>query len=270
MDKRQKLSNLRRRAVEKLNEGETHDICQKHLEEKVLIDLHSVQLYGVSDLQKRFDILHDMYKTCTQTLDRTSLELTYHSKMAVTYAKIGQQIKAEEHIQQTLVMCDRCLPCFATIMALNDVLYAYQELCFVNRSQNLLNKAKDHGQLMYHVITCEDEEAVNQWKRIILLFLAMTYLKISHEFEVSDVSEVSIEDIKQARVYISEVKKVSAGIELRREMVLYLCKGRIHERKKKSLAIQYVEKAYELVNEGCLRDTEKTNIENYLALLRTD
>ena len=141
-----------------------------------------------------------MKETRTENLDRTSLELTYHSKMAVTYAKIGQQIEAEEHIRQTLVMCDRCLPCFATIMALNDVLYAYQELFFVNRSQDLLRKAKDFGQLLYHVMTCEDEEAVNQWKRIILLFTAMTYLNISHEFEMGDMTDVSMADVKQADV----------------------------------------------------------------------
>lgn len=261
-DAKQKLNALRNRCVGRLQEGMPGE-HQKCLEEMVTLDLHLIQLLGAADSNIRFEMLQQMKHVNTGGLDRTSLELTYHSKMAVTYAKVGCSNEAEGHIRQTLALCDTCVPCFATLMALNDVQYAYQELCYMHRTPELLERATSNAHLFYHLICCEDVTVINQWKRIILLFMAMTYLHISHEFEAGDINKVDANEIQRAEALIAEVLKVCQDIETRRQMVIYLCQGRLHERNNRTIAAAYVKQALQLSGDGCLRDTERINIEHY-------
>lgn len=144
---------------------------QRLLDDLVIIKLSRVQLYGANESDTRRELLKEMFQLRTDNLDRTFLDLTYHSKMAVTAAKSGDTPSSLFSVQQTMSLICNCRPCFATVMALNDVMYAYQELNFLNRNSDFRQEAVDHSRLAYHIMESSTFDAVqHQWKRVNLLF----------------------------------------------------------------------------------------------------
>lgn len=244
------------------------------LADLVVIMIHRVQLCGESEVDNRRQILHSLRDVNSGCLDRSALELVFYSKMAVTEAKDGNRREAEDFLRQTMIISDRHVASFATILALNDVIYARQELLFKGggrRSRRaMLAEATDDRVLMSQIVNSEglSETAVKQWRRIVLLFKVMTYLNISHEFEVGNISHVSENDVEVASTFLTEVKAISQGIEIRREMTLKLCEGRALERQDLQCALASVKMAVDMTNDGCFRATERSNINSYYDRLR--
>ncbi|XP_045199584.1 uncharacterized protein LOC123553908 isoform X1 [Mercenaria mercenaria] len=214
---------------------------------------------------ERKTILNQAIATETNGIDNTSLEIVYHSKMALTEAQDGNVGEAEEHMAKTKDLCRITGPCFAVTAAFHDVQYTCKSLYFKSPSEEMLENVLKEGDIGIQSLNEEREDVQKLWKRIMLLFMVLSLLFITPDFVVCDMRKVKTAHKKRAEQILKEIKRCSDDIELRRQMILYLCLAALNEEKDISSSEEYAKKSLTAAeNGGCFRDIEKRNIKAYL------
>ena len=270
-DKRQVLRNYIHTWDERImaTTGLSQHTRQFAMEKKAAVIVLLLQQYKNTDERKT--ILHQLTATETNGLDNTSLEIVFHSKMAITEADAGNIEKANEHIVKTKEYCCMYKPCFAITNAFHDIEYAYKSMYFRNPSEDLLDKILTEGDIGVQSLNDESEDVQNLWKRIMLLFMVLSLLSITPDFVVGDTSKIKEINKKRAEAILKEIKRRSDDMQLRRQMILHLCMAVLNKERDIKAAEIYAKHAVIAAEKGgCFRDIEKQNVTAYLRKIQRE
>ncbi|KAL4219958.1 hypothetical protein ACF0H5_020369 [Mactra antiquata] len=215
-------------------------------------------------------ILENVYRQETNGIDKTTLEIVYHSKTAMTEAQAGNVNEAEAHIAQAKILCENCGPCFAVTSALHDIEYTYRVLYMKYDKNEYLEKVISEGDVALQSLQEEREDVQKLWQRILLLFKALSFLRIDEDFEVGDVRRLTKSHRERSRQILKEIKRNSGAMELRRTMVMSICLAALNEGDDDDAALRYAKHAVEAARKGgCFRPLETENIEKYFERVKT-
>ncbi|XP_060578480.1 uncharacterized protein LOC132735541 [Ruditapes philippinarum] len=224
-DNREILMQFMHKQDEKImmnsDEISNHD-RQFAIERKAAATVLLIQQY--KDVEERKRILHQAIGTETNGVDNTSLQIVFHSKMAITEVEAGNIRKAEEHIVKTKEFCLMYMPCFAVTSAFHDIEYTYKCLYFKNPSDEMLEKILVEGDIAVQSLNEESEDVQNLWRRIMLLFMVLSLLFITSDFVVCDITKIKTIRKKRAKKILKEIKRCSHEIQIRRQMTLVIRK----------------------------------------------
>ncbi|XP_060557847.1 uncharacterized protein LOC132718221 [Ruditapes philippinarum] len=184
------------------DEISVHD-RQFAMERKAAATVLLIQQY--KDVEERKRILHQAISTETNGVDNTSLQIVFHSKMAITEADAGNIREAEEYIVKTKEFCLMYRPCFAVTSAFHDIEYTYKSLYFKNPSDEMLEKILVEGDIAIQSLNEESEDVQNLWRRIMLLFMALSLLFITADFVVCDITKIKTIHKKRAKRILKEI-----------------------------------------------------------------
>ena len=237
-------------------------IRQESLERKVAFYVLLVQQY--SDRNKRLAVMNKLRMGVPDDLDRNSLEIVFHSKMAITEARAKHTQKYESHLRAAHVIFDNCKPCFATLSNLHDIQYIRLTLHNQHPTKENLKAVIDAGNLIIQSIEGESVEVQEFWKRLALQYMILCLLRITSSFEVDDIEYVSKENLMLAKSLLKEACKLNVIIETRRLMILALCQARVHEPDDLDKAIRYTWEALSYSDSGTFFKHELKNIKRYL------
>ncbi|XP_060557846.1 uncharacterized protein LOC132718220 [Ruditapes philippinarum] len=238
------------------------------MERKAAATVLLIQHY--KDIEERKRILHQAIGTETNGVDNTSLQIVFHSKMAITEVEAGNIRKAEEHIVKTKEFCLMYRPCFAITSAFHDIEYTYKCLYFKNPSDEMLEKILVEGDIAIQSLNEESEDVQNLWRRIMLLFMVLSLLFITADFVVCDITKIKTIHKKRAKKILKEIKRCSHEIQIRRQMILNLCLAVLEEEKDIKAAEMYAKHAVNNAeNGGCFREIEKQNVKAYLKSIQS-
>jgi len=241
------------------------ELRQESLERKVAFCVLLVQQYF--EVHKRIAAMYKLTLNVPDDLDRNSLQMVFHSKMALTEAREKHKEKCEGHIRAANVVFDNCNPCFATLSTLHDIMYIKRTVYNQNPSEKNLKEVFDAGYRIIQSLEKEREEVQEFWRRLALSFLILCLLRINSAFEMDDIEHVSPINIAHAKYFLKEAYRGSDNIEARRRMILTLCNARAHEPDDIDKAIAYTEEALSYSEAGTFFKHERKNIVKYLGCL---
>jgi hypothetical protein len=214
-----------------------------------------------SDVKERMGTFQRLRAIMPHDVDRTTFDAVFHSHMALNWAIQGDSEIANKHEQIAKTACDMCSPCLATAaMSLNSQC-KNNRLFYENGKRNYLDRAyTDFERSMQHCVTFSDEER-RVWSTIATLEMSHSLLGINLYLEVCDIENILTGNIERARAIINRFKEPE---EVRRKMFYKLAVARLHESKDPSLARAYLNEAIEMTDEGCYKEVEKINLQNYM------
>lgn len=259
--------------IDQMNTKITNDKLIQHdrqyaMERKVAATVVFVTLQ-TNDYVKRRQILDGAIRAETNGLDNTSLQIVYHSKMALTEAQAGHVAAAEEHIIQTKQLCANYGPCFAVTVALHDIEYIRRTFYLINPTEDNLEKVLTDGDLAMQSVQNNEESVRNLWQRIMLLFMALSLLSITPDFVVGDTRRLKKKHIKLAEHILKGVNTRSDNIEHRRKMIVSLCQAVVYKSSDIKLAENYAKQSLTAADAGgCYKEVEKKNIQKFLSQIQ--
>jgi hypothetical protein len=100
--------------------------------------------------------------------------------------------------------------------------------------------------------------------------MAMGLLNITNDFHVDTAEYVSEDDKRKARQCLNSLLRRNSGkMEIRREMIINLCRARICEEDDLKSAKAYARAALELAPEGTHFRNQMVNVERYYSYLQS-
>lgn len=217
-----------------------------------------------SDTRERTKTFQRLRAIMPHDVDRTTFDAIFHSHMALNWAIQGDSETADRHEQLARMACDTCNPCLATAaMTLNNQC-KNNRLFYESCKPDYLQRAySDFEKGMQSSVDFNDEER-RIWTTISTLEMSHSLLGINLYLEVCDIQNIDQANIERARAILNRFKEPD---EVRRKMFYKLAMGRLYESSNPAVAMAYVHEAMGLTKEGCYKDVEKTNIQNYLDTL---
>lgn len=245
-------------------------LCTNHGKRQILSDklvaLFFLLAKQYSDVTDRNKTVQRMRAIMPQDVDRTTFDAVFHSHMALNWAIQGDAATSDKHEKLARMACDTCSPCLATAaMRLNSqcknnrLFYAGHPVDYLKRGYFDFEKG------MQCSVDFGDEER-RIWSTISTLEMCHSLLGINLYLEVCDIDNIDQGHIERAGAIL---KRFEEPKEVRRKMFYKLAMGRLHELNDPSVAKAYIHEALVLTSEGCYKDIEKINIQNYLDTLVT-
>lgn len=252
------ISEFSKRLTLCTNPGKRQIISDK------LVALFFLLAKQYSDVTERNETVQRMRAIMPHDVDRTTFDAVFHSHMALNWAIQGDVVTSDKHEQLARMACDTCSPCLATAaMRLNSqcknnrLFYAGHPVEYLKRGYFDFEKG------MQSSVNFNDEER-RIWSTISTLEMCHSLLGINLYLEVCNIDNIDNGHIERAGAIL---KRFEEPKEIRRRMFYKLAMGRLHERDDPSIAKAYIHEALVLTSEGCYKDIEKRNIQNYLDTL---
>lgn len=236
----------------------------KQLVSDKLVALFFLLAKQYSDTKERANTYKRLRQIMPRDVDRTTFDAVFHSHMALNWAIQGDEIAAEKHERLARLACENCSPCLATAAMRLNTQCKNNRLFYENHNPDFLNRAYFDFEMGMHCSVDFDEEEKRIWNTISSIEMCHSLLGINLYLEVCDIDNIDPVNIERARVILDRLEE---PLEARRKMFYKLAKGRMHEKRDIKVAQAYVQEACVLTSEGCYKEVEKVNMQNYLNLL---
>lgn len=242
----------------------TANFGKKQLFSDKLVALFFLLAKQYSDTKERSKTFQRLRAIMPHDVDRTTFDAVFHSHMALNWAIQGDSEVADKHEQLARMACDTCSPCLATAAMRLNSQCKNNRLFYASLKPDYLNRAYfDFEKGMQSSVDFSDEER-RIWSTISTLEMSHSLLGINLYLEVCDIQNIDPANIERAKAILNRFEEPA---EVRRKMFYKLALGRLHENTNPSVARAYIQEALVLTSEGCYKDVEKTNIQNYLDTL---
>lgn len=233
-------------------------VCDK------LVALFFLLAKQYSDIKDRASVFQRLRRIMPRDVDRTTFDAVFHSHMALNWAIKGDVSAADKHERLARLACDNCSPCLATLAMGLNTQCKNNRLFYESHNKDYLDRAyvDFEKNLQCSAVFSDDERKL--WNTISTLEMSLSLLGINLYLEVCDIESIDTTNIERARVLLDHFEEPS---DCRRRMFYKLAKGRLHETSDVKLSEAYVREALTLAPEGCYKDVENVNIQNYLQFL---
>ncbi|XP_045198913.2 uncharacterized protein LOC123553232 [Mercenaria mercenaria] len=233
-----------------------------------LVDRYAVVTYQkvaqYRDREDRVKMLQEMKDSLPTDVDGTFTNIIYLCKMAVTEMHAGNEELAKEYTSEAFKLCDGCQQTFVKVFLCHDLQFVSRILHSSSHTDRHLKDTISGGDLGLLFMQEEQDDSAKIWNRVFLSENAMGLLKIRSNFKVILEETVDENDIRHAEMLLEHLVTKQGPLEIRREMIYFLCQARISElRADLDEAKDYALKAKILAEEGVHFENDKTNIADY-------
>ncbi|XP_052812937.1 uncharacterized protein LOC128240335 [Mya arenaria] len=258
------LGDLSNRVREKMLQPNINDRdCQKYADQFVVLTRLRSQL--CADPDSALKLIENMKLSVPTRVNTYFAEMVYHGRNIIKSLAEGDIGQAKIYSNEVEEMCLRCKHVCVRTMFHHRIVSVYRKVYAANPSEHIFKEIESHCRSGLNVVnSLTTSEATDFFELFFLLNITETMLGINVDFTISRQLHERDKCFGKAFVYLDNIERKHVKNMTPRCCMKYnISKARLHEFDDKEVAVEYIEEAIKLAQNGLIFPDRIANIERY-------